>query len=77
MKALGPLFSKIFTKGLMELPFHPLSLAQSLGPYDRQLVQTGADCGRRLPIAMETKARAQHSATPRHVVDVTSLGSKS
>ena len=77
MKALGLLFSKIFTKGLMKPPSHPLSLAQSLRPYDCQLVQTGADCGRRLPIVMETKARAQHSATPRHMVDVTSLGSKS
>lgn len=69
MEGLVLLFSEIFIKDLVEPHSNPLRLAQSRGPCDDQLVQREADWGRRLPIAMETKARAQHSAAPRHRVD--------
>lgn len=58
-------------------PLHSLSLAQSPWPHDCQLVQRRADCRMMLPIAMETKARAQHPGVPRQIADVLPLGSKS
>lgn len=73
----GAFLLQDINRGSHGAPSHPLSLAQSPWPYVCQLVQRGADCRRKLPIAMETKAGSQHPAAPRHIANVPLLGSKS